>query len=286
MDNSDPEYRPDIIDFVKQRIVINLKVANPKLYAESAITTLPVKKIPSDKVEDWAFYSMMFKQFESALWENIRRSKDIVLNEHIYNLIQEIVQQCSQKIKEREVSIKKEREFLAAHKIEKIQNVCNTMVSQSADAINSVLDSVKISLYLAEHSSKLRAEAIINEGAMSMSLFKGSKLTSIRTVVEGEAHDVLESINEELNQKIKQCVDTQILKMQRVFASHYDSFPALRPKSSALMTDVIKFNTPNMSFAIAVSKIEELAQIESQATGWGGAGGAGIGFLLAVQLAR
>lgn len=280
MDNSDPAHRTDIVDFARQRIITDLNVTNPRLYAESAITMLPVKKIPSDKIEDWAFYSTMFKQFESILWDNIRRSKDIVLNEHIDNLVQEIVQQCSLKIKEREITIKKEREFLAAHKIEQIQNVCNTMVSQSADAINSVLDGVRISFYSAERNSKSRAESIINEGTMSMSLFKDSKLPSIRTVVEQEARKALETINKDLNQKIKQCVDGQILKMQRGFASHYDSFPALRPKSSTLKTDLIKFNTPNMSFAIAVSKIEELAQRESQATGWGGAGGAGIGFLL------
>lgn len=280
MDNSDPAHRTDIVDFARQRIITDLNVTNPRLYAESAITMLPVKKIPSDKIEDWAFYSTMFKQFESILWDNIRRSKDIVLNEHIDNLVQEIVQQCSLKIKEREITIKKEREFLSAHKIEKIQNVCNTMVSQSADAINSVLDGVRISFYSAECNSKSRAESIINEGTMSMSLFKDSKLPSIRTVVEQEARKALETINKDLNQKIKKCVDGQILKMQRVFASHYDSFPALRPKSSTLKTDLIKFNTPNMSFAIAVAKIEELAQRESQATGWGGAGGAGIGFLL------
>lgn len=280
MDNSNPAHRTDIVDFAKQRIITDLNVANPRLYAESAITMLPVKKVPSDKVKDWAFYSLLFKQFERELWDNIRRSKDIVLNEHIDNLIREIVQQCSLKIKEREVAIKKEREFLSAHKIEKIQNVCNTMVSQSADAINSVLDGVCVSFYSAERNSKSRAESIINEGTMSMSLFKDSKLPSIRTAVEQESRKTLETINKDLNQKIKQCVDAQILKMQRVFASHYDSFPALRPKSTTLKTDLIRFNTPNMSFSIAVSKIEELDKKEDQAAGWGGAAGAGLGFLI------
>lgn len=266
MDNSDPAHRTDIVDFTRQRIITDLNVLNPKLYAESAITVLPVKKIPSNKVEDWAFYGMMFKQFESTLWENIRRSKDIVLNEHIDNLIQEIVQQCSLKIKEREVTIKKEREFLAAHKIEKIQNVCNTMVSQSADAINSVLDGISISFYWAERNSKSRAESIINEGTMSMSVFKDSKLPSIRNAVEQEARKDLENINKDLNQKIKQCIDAQILKMQRVFASHYDSFPTLRPTNRALTVDLIQFRVPDMSFSIALSKIDELNDKENTTT--------------------
>lgn len=266
MDNSDPAHRTDIVDFARQRIITDLNVTNPKLYAESAITMLPVKKIPSDKIEDWAFYSTMFKQFESILWDNIRRSKDIVLNEHIDNLVQEIVQQCSLKIKEREITIKKEREFFAAHKIEKIQNVCNTMVSQSADAINSVLDGVRISFYSAERNSKSRAESIINEGTMSMSVFKDSKLPSIRNAVEQEARKDLESINKDLNQKIKQCIDAQILKMQRVFASHYDSFPTLRPTNRALTVDLIQFRVPDMSFSIALSKIDELNDKENTTT--------------------
>ncbi|MBR5825184.1 MAG: dynamin family protein [Paludibacteraceae bacterium] len=279
MDNSDPAHRTDIFNFAKQRIIKDLNVRNPRLYAESAITMLPVKKIPSTKVDDWAFYSLMFKQFESALWDNIKKSKDIVLNEHVNNLVREIAEQCSQMIQKQEVAIKTEREFLAQHKIEKIQNVCRTMVSQSVDAINDVLNNVSLSLW-AERNSKERAERIISEGTMSMDMFKNNKLPLIRNAVENEAQKALEALNRELNKKLKQCVDQQIVKMQNVFASHYDSFPSLRPKSSTLKTDLIRFKTPNMSFSIALSKIEELKQKENEATGWGGASGAGIGFLL------
>ena len=280
MDNSDPDHRSEIINFVRQRITTDLNISKPKLYAESAITMLPVKKIPSSKADDWKYYSLSFKQFETALWKNIKKSKDIVLKEHIDNLVQEIVQECSQNIKERELSIKEEREFLAAHKIEKIQNVCNTMVSQSADAINSVLDRIIISFDKAEYNSKSRSEQIINSGSMSMAAFRSNMLPAIRNAVEEEAHKELAIIDSTINRRVKQCVDTQILKMQNVFASHYNNFPTLRPKNSTLTTNLIKFNMPNMLFAIAVSKIKELDEKESQTTKWAGAGGAGIGFLL------
>lgn len=280
MDYAEARYKSEIIDFALQRIQNDLNISQPKLYAESAITMLPVKKIPAEKIEEWEFYRHLFKQFEKEVWEDLRRKKAIVLKEHIDTLMMQIVRLCSQKIQKRELSVKEDRAFLSAHKLETIQNVCNEMINQSADAINNVLYGVNVSFNIAETNCHKKAEEIINEGLMTKDRFIGKVLPSIQSLVEEEAKQHLNKISTTLNKKIKRCVDEQVIKMQRVFASHYDSFPALRPKNTTIKTNLIKFNNPNMSFSIAVSKIRELDKKEDNAAKAGAGGGAGIGFLL------
>ncbi len=76
------------------------------------------------------------------------------------------------------------------------------------------------------------------------------------------------------------CVKSEINRMQRVFASHYDNFPALRQRGEVPKADLIKFNTPNMSFYFAISKIAALQQKEKKSAGIGAIAGGVLGFLV------
>lgn len=280
MDNLPIEHRTSTIAYTRQRIISDLNVSTPNLYAESAITMLPVKRIPIDKQDDWMYFQNEFKKFETAIWENLQTKNKIVLTEHINTLVKEIVVLCSQRINEKQSTIKADKQFLEDHGIESIQTVCNKMVSNSSNAINTTLSSLSISFYSAKNNSKRRAESIIDEGLMSISRFKNDMMPSIRCAVEDEAKKQLSSISISLNKAVKQCVSSEITKMQQVFTSHYDSFPTLRPQESSPKTDLIRLNTPNLTFSIAISKIEALEKEENKVIGGGAAGGAGFGFLL------
>lgn len=280
MDNQLPENRFDIIQYARQQIVTNLNIASPHLYAESAITMLPVKKVPLEKKEDWKFFQNEFKKFEKAIWEDLQRNKEVVLKEHINVLVKDIVVLCTQKLQEREAVIKKDRQFLEEHKVESIQSVCDMMISQSIMAIHSALNNLNTSFYNAENASKRKSDSIIDDGIMSIVSFKDKMMPSIRKVVEEEAGKRLASINIELNNTVKQCVNSQIAKMQRVFASHYNSFSALRPSESAPTVNLVKLNNCNISFFMAISKIEELDKKENQAAGTGAILGGIVGFLI------
>lgn len=280
MDNQLPENRLDIIQYVRQRIVDSLNISSPHLYAESAITTLPVKKIPIEKQADWAYFQNEFKRFEETIWENLQRNKEIVLKEHINVLVKEIVVLCTQKIREREVVIKRNREFLEEHKVESIQRVCDMMISQSIMVIYSALNNLNTSFHNEENVCKRKSDSIISDGVMSIVNFKDKMMPSIRKEVETEAGRRLACINAELNHIVKQCVNTQVAEMRRVFESHYKSFPALRPSESIPTANLENLNNCNMSFSMAISKIEELDKKENRAAGTGAFLGGILGFLI------
>ena len=111
MDNLPTEHRSNTIQYAHQRITADLNITTPHLYAESAITMLPVKKIPLEKQADWTFFQNEFKKFESTIWEVLQRNKEVVLKEHINILVKEIVVLCTQKIRDREIAIKRDNNF-------------------------------------------------------------------------------------------------------------------------------------------------------------------------------
>ena len=280
MDVLPSEYRSDVYDFVKQRIEADLGVRDPKLYAESAITMLPVKCIPRNKIAEWAYYRQQFADFESETWETLQRSKNAVLSEHVHILVHDVITRCVEKLNEKEIGLKKEKEFLEAHSIKNIKDVCDKMVLSSCRAINEALDGIPTSVSYAESTSKTAAEKIIATGIMSLENFKTEKMPQIKQAVETEAQKVLSDINSQMNYKVMSCVENQIRKMSVEFASHYDSFPSLKPSQSPPQTDLVRFKTPNMSFDIALAKIEALDAKENKSMGWGAVLGGIVGFMI------
>ncbi len=280
MDTLPSQHRKDTCDYVKQRIVFDLGVQEPKLYAESAITTLPVKKIPQDKAQDWIFYRNEFERFEREIWEIIQSQKAYVLSEHVHTLVNDVILRCVEKLNEKQKKIKEDKDFLESHRIETIQTVCNKMVSTSSNAIQITLNSISTSVTRAESESKRISETIISEDIMSLDKFKAEKLPKIKSAVESEAQKVLTKINSQINSKVRLCVEEQIKKMGDVFTAHYDTFPSLKPTESAPKANLVRFKTPNLSFSIAISKIEALESKETESTGWGAFLGGAVGFFL------
>lgn len=280
MDTLPTEHREETFDYVKQRIIYDLGVQDPRLYAESAITTLPVKKVPEEKVQIWNYYQRKFELFEQEVWGVIQKQKEFVLSEHVHNLVNDVVNHCVDKLKEKQVKLKDDKAFLEGHRIEKIQDVCNKMVSTSSNAIHYALNSISTSTSRAESESKRISESIISEGIMSLEKFKTEKMPKIKSAVESESQKVLSEINSQINRKVRTCVDEQIKKMGDVFAAHYINFPSLKPSEAAPKANLVRFKTPNMSFKIAINKVEALDSKENESAGWGAVVGGTIGFLL------
>lgn len=280
MDNLPAEQRQCVVDYALSRIKLDLNIPSPRLYAESAVTMLPVKQIPLGKRDDWNYFQQEFKRFETEIWANLQVRKNIVLTEHINTLVKEVTALCMQGITEKQSAVKADKAFLETHRISNIRTVCDEMAGRSVSAINTPLSSLNISLRSAEDKSRRRAAEVIDNGSMTIDEFKDKKIPDIRRIVEEEARNKLAGIDKQLNRTVKQCVSAEIARMQKVFASHYDSFPALRPKESLPRMDLVRFNTPDMKFDIAISKVEALDKKENTVIGGGAAGGAGLGFLV------
>jgi len=284
MDVIEESYRKEILDFVKNRITHDFNLNAPRLYGLSAIAMLPVRRIPFGKEMEWPCLKSEFSQFENEMWTELQRSRLTVITEHVYSLTENVINQCVSHLTLKQKEIKDNKKFLEEHSIENIQSVCDKMMKAAQSVVDSSLYDLPISLSSAENNSRSFAESTINNGSMSLDIFKSKMMPSIKSKVESEAHNALSVINESINSRVKTVFTKQVNAMGKVFSSHYDSFPSLRPQQSPPLANVLKFNTPNMEFSIAISKINslEVKQNEQQDTfgNIGAIAGGVVGFLL------
>lgn len=280
MDMMDEWSRDDVKEFARNRIVTDLGISNPHLYAESAITMLPVNKIPDNKKDDWRFFQQEFKKFEAETWQWLQHNKDIMLHEHTALLTHEIAQLCQSRLQRKEETLRETAAFLNAHRIENITTVCHEMFSQSIDALERELATFDISLYGVEARCKVKAEQMIMDTKYSTSDFKTELIPDIIKVLNQEAKKRLTEISTVLNNKVKVCAHSQIARMQQVFASHYDQFPALRPQEKMPDVDLVKIETPYVSFQSVISSTKSAVTDENIAMAGGGIAGAIIGGII------
>ena len=276
----DPAARAEVLEYARSRIIRDLNLPNPKLYGISAVTMLPVKRIPFGKEEEWPVLKEDFIRFMEQTWDTLRRSKDYVLSEHLYNLVKDVATLCVEKLDRKQKDLRADLRFLETHRVAAIRTVSDQMVESARKEISSASGNVTISFLSAETEAKNRASGIINSGIMSLAAFNNTMMPKIKNAVEDEAQKALAALNEAVNDKIGKSVRIHIGRMKDVFSSHYSGFPSLRPSERPPKVDLVKFKNPDLNFDIALSKIQALDQKENKTAGGGAAAGAGAGFLL------
>lgn len=200
LDTIDEEVnRHEILSYAKQRIVSDLNVVNPSLFGLSAITMLPVKRIPMGKEDEWPVFQSQFKSFMRQTWLGLQRSKSYVLSEHISILVKDIAALCAEKLKNKQSELLSDKQFLESHKVETIQTVTEKMVLAASNAMHETLSRISYSFYGAETTSRSKAESIVKTGTMTLSNFKTIMMPQIKQTVESEARSVLTNLNASLN---------------------------------------------------------------------------------------
>lgn len=280
MDVINRSSRDEILTYTKERINRDFTISKPRLYGVSAITMLPVKRIPMGFEQEWKNFQNDFLWFEQQIWQYLQNCKITVLTEHVYALTEKIISQCVSHLSVKQRELKDNKKFLEEHSVETIQAVCLKMKAAAQAVVNSSLNDLYISFSSAEASSRIFAESTINDGVITLSNFKEIMMPKIKNKVESEGRKELSRINDEINQKVKSAFTKQVNAMSRVFSSHYDSFPSLRPQKCPPQANVMRFNSPDMAFSIAISKIDSLEQEEQAAAGVGAIIGGIAGFLL------
>ena len=272
--------RKEVLDYVRQRISNDLLISNPRLFGLSAITMLPVKRIPIGKESEWPKFQKDFSNFMNQTWIELQKSRELVLSEHINILVKNLARICVAKLNCKQIDLQVDKEFLEAHKVETIQTVCDRMVVTASNAINETFSSLDYSFCSAEGRSKIFAEKTIDTDVMSLVNFETIMMPQIKSEVESEAKMVLNELNTIVNKRVGSCIRDQIAKMSKVFSSHYNQFPALKPTESSPEINLVSINNPDLNFSIAVSKIAALESKENEAVGGGAAGGGALGLLL------
>lgn len=280
MDTGAPADRKEIMQFVRERIKGNLGVKHPDLSGESAITHLPVKRIPPALEQEWSKLQESFSRFEEHLWERLGKVRQTAISEHVVALVSSVAKECAEKLKEKKGELDRSMRFLVENQVENIRIVTEHMEQKVQSAIDEALSKVNVSLATAESNCHAVIPAILAEGIITADTFENQKKGQIATLVNRETKNAMERISQSMNHIVRNCVSEQLRRMSREFASHYNQFPSLRPQLQTPTVDLVRMNLPTMNFSSAAARIKSLEKEEHKSGGIGAAGCAGLGFAL------
>ena len=270
----------EILDYAAKRVTRDLRVSSPRLHGISAVTALPVKRIPPGKEAEWPRLKEGFARFVSSTWAEMSKSKDIVLAEHIHTLVKDTADMCEQRLTRKQAALRADKRFLEEHGVATIQSVCEHMVTEATHDINRAFASLDTSLGYSEGQCVAQAEQIINYGTLSKSSFQNRVIPQIASMVDTISRNGIQNLYDTIERQVRPVLTDRLSEMGRVFTSHYSSFPSLQPHQDSLPVKIADPGKVRLYFGDAFKKISELDNKENAETAGAAAAGAGIGFLI------
>lgn len=275
-DHKSNNERIELLDFVKNRLKIDFKLDEPKVYCESAITMLPVVKIPEEMKLDWGMWQSEFKSFKQYVWNLLTRQKELILSEHLHNLVLDISKEMQNSLLVKQEELKEQKMKIDKSRVSHIDSVTTKLALKAKNNIANTITQTK---------DKLDAE--IQSGKSACLSFARTKLTvsnaykfheEVEPLIASEAKthssNALLKVNELISTIVKVSVDTNIADMQKEFTRHYSMFPTLQMKDKGIEMDIKKINLPVIEFSGTNQIVRETNDKSGNRIGGGALGGA------------
>lgn len=281
------EERSDVLDFTRHEITNRLGVSTPFLYGVSSVTMLPVKNIPAIIADQWNLLKRGFETFESNVWRLLEQKRELVVSEHVLNLINTLMNSCKQNIEKVDAELTDEERLLSETKVESIQKVTDKMVNNAI--VNFGIVAQQIRTELVNSYLQCRAQAL-NEAKTSISTlfseedniystkFENEATTKVNDVVRDVTTDWIQEHTVQINKKIQKAVSTELNTMTKTFKSHYNKFPSLKGQLEEFPINISSITYSEVSITGIQAANQGLNEQENKYSLGGAAGGAAIGF--------
>lgn len=228
----------------------NLDDTEQKVFCESAITMLPVVKVPESMKADWQYWQEAFKSFEQNTWALLLRQKDLILSEHIQQLTLSLIKQLQDSLTKKQQDMKEQKALLEKGKVDHIREVTNKMMlsakAKVSKAFAEVNEKLSYETFTAKDLCIKRARENLNIG--NSYAFN----TKVEPIIRQDASDrlkkVLVTVNNLMSTNVKKTVNESVAGMQEVFRSHYALFPSLSYEKKELKLNIRQTEYPNIAF--------------------------------------
>ena len=250
-DHKTPSDRQLLLNYVKGRLLTDFKMEEAKVFCESAITTLPVVRIPDSMKPEWTYWQKEFVAFKTNMWNLLIRNKEVILSEHLHNLALDLVQQLQRALTEKQTIREVEKQQLENSRIEHIDSVTAQLSAKAKSEINRVIkkltDKEGEEMLLARDACKALAVSKLSR----KNAFQFHEV--VEPIVANSAHagvrGVLATVNEMISKQVKSAVSQQLAEMRNEFNRHYSMFSTLRRKAKVLNLPIDEITLPDMAFS-------------------------------------
>lgn len=283
-----PEERSDVMNYARQEITNRLGIDSPQLHGVSSVTMLPVKKIPDIIADQWDQLKSDFNAFEDTVWRQLEQKRELVISEHVLNLINALMNSCKQNIAKVDAKLTEEEKLLNETRVESIRMVTNSMVDNAIQ--NFDIASQQIRRNLASSISQRKAMAV-DKAKDSVSAYFSECNRVYSTNFEKEAtskvNDAVCTVFTDWvrgyavvqNEEIRKAVSKELTTMTKTFKDHYKRFPSLKGKMDKFPIDISSITYSEITITGLETANKSLNEHENNYTIGGAAGGAAIGFV-------
>lgn len=288
IDLIDVEERDDVLNYTRHEITNRLYVSNPHLYGVSSVTMLPVNIIPDVIADQWESLKRNFEAFESSIWKQLEQKRELVISEHVLNLINTLMNSCKQNFSKVDTKLTEEEKLLNETRVESIRKVTNLMVdsavqnfSISAKQIrNNLTSSFAQHKSLAVNKAKSAVSAYFSEcNSVYSANFEKEATAKVNSVVNEIFADWSHGCAVHINDEIRKAVTKELVSMTQTFKNHYNRFPSLKGQIDKFPIDVSSITYSEVSITGLEAANQSLNAHENNYSLGGAAGGAAIGFM-------
>lgn len=271
-DKKSKEERKEILQFTQKHCKEDFGLADARVFLESAITMLPVKKIPDDMRAEWSFWQNEFKSFETFVWNLLSKQKETIISEHVHNLSYVLSQQLRKELGKKQEELKDKKTFLDKSRVAEIQTVTDELVSDAKSSVSSQVSSIKYDVDSIVSSQRYNIENIVDSELTEDSFdnLADTIIPKIESEVRAANSNIRDSINYKMRNGLQKSINNNIDKMKNEFNAHYAMFPALTFDSNSMQINVEGVQLPYIDFDIA-KKMKESAEQEGDNAHQGGA---------------
>lgn len=278
-DHKTPDDRQLLLNYVKGRLHKDFKMETAKVFCESAITTLPVVKIPDSMKPEWTYWQEEFVAFKTKTWNLLLKQKEVILSEHLHNLTLDLVHQLQGALSDKQASYELQKTQLENSRVEHIESLTSqlsTLAKQQIDKVMKKLTDTEV-----EEMTQARDAC----KALAVSKLNRRNAFQFHTVVEPVVADsaragvksALATINEMISKQVKSAVSQQLAEMRNEFNRHYSIFSSLRRKAKEFNLPIEEIELPDMAFS-STNKLVSTTNSDGGGKILGGmAGGAAAG---------
>ena len=282
------EERDDVLNYTRHEILNRLGVSTSHLYGVSSVTMLPVKKIPDTIASQWESLKRNFDAFESNIWKQLEQKRELVISEHVLNLINALMNRCKQNFSKVDSKLNEEEKILKETRVESIRKVTDLMVDNAVR--NFTISSIQIRDNLASTFTYHKNQAVDKAKNEVSSYFSQCKsvysanfekeaTSKVNSVVNEVFTDWSHGCATHINDEIRKAVSKELVSMTQTFKSHYNRFPSLKGQIDKFPIDVSRITYSEVSIDGLEAANQSLNEHETNYSLGGAAGGAAIGFM-------
>lgn len=258
-DHKSSEERIELLDFVRNRLKRDFKLDLPKVYCESAITMLPVIKIPERLKTDWETWQSEFKSFKQYVWTLLTRQKELILSEHLHNLVLETSKKMQEALLIKQIQLEEQKARIDNSRVSHIDSITTQLALKAKNRIANTIIKAKDEL-----------DKEICKGKSACLSFARGKLTkanafqfhqevepAIARDAKKHSSNALKRVNELISTEVKESVENNISEIQKEFTRHYSMFPSLKRKGKELKMEINQIKFPEVAFSCTNQIVEQ-----------------------------